>query len=63
MTKDIIITFNISFFDTAFNVGEAFTLSAQAILNNIEKTGIDTYENRNKITIDNIKEKKKEGCC
>lgn len=48
---------------TAFNVGEAFTLSAQAILNNIEKTGIHTYENRNKITIDNIKEKKKEGCC
>ena len=43
----------------------AFTLSAQAILNNIEKTGSDLTENKNKMKIENIKteEENKEGCC
>ena len=50
---------------TAFNVVEAFTLSAQAILNNIEITGSDPTENKNKMKIENIKteEENKEGCC
>ena len=37
---------------TAFNVVEAFNLSAQAILNNIEKTGVDPTENKNKMKIE-----------
>lgn len=50
---------------TAFKVVEAFTLSAQAILNNIEITGSDPTENKNKMKIENIKteEENKEGCC
>ena len=50
---------------TAFNVVEAFNLSAQAILNNIEKTGVDPTENKNKMKIENKQQKtnKKGGCC
>lgn len=50
---------------TAFNVVEAFNLSAQAILNNIEKTGIDPTENKNKMKIENKPQEptKKGGCC
>ena len=50
---------------TAFNVVEAFNLSAQAILNNIEKTGVDPTENRNKMKIENKPQEpvKKGGCC
>lgn len=50
---------------TAFNVVEAFNLSAQAILNNIEKTGVDPTENKNKMKIENKTQEpvKKGGCC
>ena len=50
---------------TAFNVVEAFNLSAQAILNNIEKTGVDPTENKNKMKIENKQQEpvKKGGCC
>ena len=50
---------------TAFNVVEAFNLSAQAILNNIEKTGVDPTENKNKMKIENKPQEpaKKGGCC
>ena len=50
---------------TAFNVVEAFNLSAQAILNNIEKTGVDPTENKNKMKIENKSQEpvKKGGCC
>ena len=50
---------------TAFNVAEAFNLSAQAILNNIEKTGVDPTENKNKMKIENKTQEpvKKGGCC
>ena len=50
---------------TAFNVVEAFNLSAQASLNNIEKTGVDPTENKNKMKIENKPQEpvKKGGCC
>ena len=50
---------------TAFNVVEAFNLSAQAILNNIEKTGVDPTEDKNKMKIENKTQEpgKKGGCC
>ena len=51
---------------TAYNVVEAFNLSAQCILNNIQKTGEDLTFNSN-INLNNDKNKnddnKKSGCC
>ena len=38
---------------TAYNVVEAFNLSAQAIMNNIEKTGVDPTDNKNKVKLNN----------
>ena len=53
---------------TAYNVVEAFNLSAQAILNNIEKTGIDPTDNKSKVKLNNQtnnqpQETAKTGCC
>jgi AAA15 family ATPase/GTPase len=36
---------------TAYNVVEAFNLSASCILNNIEKNGVDPYKTNNKIDL------------
>ena len=51
---------------TAYNVVEAFNLSAQCILNNIQKTGEDTFLKPN-INLNNNKNRnednKKSGCC
>lgn len=48
---------------TAFNVVEAFNLSAQLILQNMEKTGQKTVqENSMKLTGQGNQEKKN-GCC
>ena len=55
---------------TAYNVVEAFNLSAQAILNNIEKTGVDPTDNKNKVKLNNNNQgnsqtggNDKKGCC
>jgi len=53
---------------TAYNVVEAFNISAQCILNNIEKTGVDPSENSNvklKDGMDTVKDSndRKTGCC
>ena len=55
---------------TAYNVVEAFNLSAQAILNNIEKTGVDPTDNKNKVKLNNNSQgnsqtggNDKKGCC
>jgi GTPase SAR1 family protein len=52
---------------TAYNVVEAFNLSAQCILNNIEKTGVDPSENSNVKLNDGMEtlkgNDKKLGCC
>ena len=53
---------------TAYNVVEAFNLSAQAILNNIEKTGIDPTDNKSKVKLNNQTNNQpqgttKTGCC
>ena len=59
---------------TAYNVVESFNLSAQCILNNIQKNGVDPTVNSNvKLNNDNVspgginpgvdKSKKKGGCC
>lgn len=50
---------------TAFNVVEAFNLSAQMILQNMEKSGVTTIK-ENGVKIDNNKannEGEKKGCC
>lgn len=55
---------------TAYNVVEAFNLSAQAILNNIEKTGVNLTDNKNKVKLNNNSQgnsqtggNDKKGCC
>ena len=53
---------------TAYNVVEAFNISAQCILNNIEKTGVDPSENANvklKDGMETVRDgnDKKNGCC
>ena len=55
---------------TAYNVVEAFNLSAQAIMNNIEKTGVDPTDNKNKVKLNNNSQgnsqtggNEKKGCC
>jgi small GTP-binding protein len=53
---------------TAYNVVEAFNISAQCILNNIEKTGVDPSENSNvklKDGMETVRDgnDKKNGCC
>lgn len=55
---------------TAYNVVEAFNLSAQAILNNIEKTGVNPTDNKNKVKLNNNSQgnsqtggNDKKGCC
>ena len=55
---------------TAYNVVEAFNLSAQAIMNNIEKTGVDPTDNKNKVKLNNNSQgnsqtggNDKKGCC
>ena len=53
---------------TAYNVVEAFNISAQCILNNIEKTGVDPSENSNvklKDGMETVRDSndKKNGCC
>ena len=53
---------------TAYNVVEAFNLSAQAILNNIEKTGVDPTDNKSKVKLNNQTNNQtqgtaKTGCC
>lgn len=55
---------------TAYNVVEAFNLSAQAIMNNIEKTGVDPTDNKNKVKLNNNSQgnsqtggNEQKGCC
>ena len=51
---------------TAYNVVEAFNISAQCILNNIEKTGVDPSENSNvklKDGMETATGNEKKGCC
>lgn len=52
---------------TAFNVVEAFNLSAQAILNNVQKNGVDpnTVKKGVKLGSDtpNSANKQQGGCC
>lgn len=50
---------------TAFNVVEAFNLSAQAILQNVEKNGVDASTTKQGVKLGpkEDKEKAKTGCC
>ena len=52
---------------TAYNVVEAFNLSASCILNNIEKNGVDPNKINNNIDLKNMNTKNgeinKNGCC
>ena len=50
---------------TAFNVVEAFNLSAQAILQNVEKNGVDVNTNKKgvKLGIEETNKKSTGGCC
>ena len=55
---------------TAYNVVESFNLSAQCILNNIQKNGVDPTANSNIKIDDNINNpggingpNQKNGCC
>ncbi len=53
---------------TAYNVVEAFNLSASCILNNIEKNGVDPHKVNDNINISNVKKNNngnnnKKPCC
>ena len=50
---------------TAYNVVEAFNLSAQAILNNVEKNGVDPTSGKTAVKLgpEAGDTKKSGGCC
>lgn len=49
---------------TAFNVVEAFNLSAQAILQNVQKNGVDVNSNKTSVKLGlNEQNQNKGGCC